>query len=85
MDLSSIQPFLDWLAAHQQWVALSIITIAFLESLAIAGIVIPGVLLLFGASAMAGSGILEIWTTLLCALADTKCNTTTIKAIKRVR
>lgn len=68
MDLSPIQPFLDWLASHQQWVALSIVAIAFLESLAIAGIVIPGVLLLFGACAMAGSGILGVWTTLGCAL-----------------
>ncbi|MEH6358550.1 MAG: DedA family protein [Pseudomonadales bacterium] len=68
MDLSSIQPFLDWLTAHQQWVAVCIVVIAFLESLAIAGIVIPGVLLLFGASAVAGSGTLGLWPTLLSAL-----------------
>lgn len=68
MDLSSIQPFLDWLSSHQQWVALSIVAIAFLESLAIAGIVIPGVLLLFGACAVAGSGILGVWATLGSAL-----------------
>lgn len=68
MDLSSIQPFLDWLSDHQQWVAVCIVAIAFLESLAIAGIVIPGVLLLFGASAIAGSGILGVWATLASAL-----------------
>jgi len=68
MDLSSIQPLLDWLAAHQQWIAACILVIAFLESLAIAGIVIPGVLLLFGASAVAGSGTLGVWPTLLSAL-----------------
>jgi len=68
MDLTPIQPFLDWLAAHQQWVAVSIAAIAFLESLAIAGIVIPGVLLLFGASAVAGSGTLDVWLTLGSAL-----------------
>lgn len=69
MDLSNIQPFLDWLAVHQQWVVWSIFAIAFLESLAIAGIIIPGVLLLFGASAVAGSGILGVWPTLASALA----------------
>jgi membrane protein DedA with SNARE-associated domain len=69
MDLSPIQPFLDWLADHQQWVAVSIAAIAFLESLAIAGIVIPGVLLLFGACAVAGSGTLGVWVALASALA----------------
>jgi len=68
MDLSPIQPFLDWLADHQQWVAVSIAAIAFLESLAIAGIVIPGVLLLFGACAVAGSGTLGVWVALGSAL-----------------
>lgn len=67
MDLSSIQPLLDWLSLHQQWVALAIILIAFLESLALAGVVIPGVVLLFGASAVAGSGALSVWAALVCA------------------
>ncbi len=67
MDLTSIQPLLDWLNLHQQWVAATILLIAFLESLALAGVVIPGVLLLFGASAIAGSGALGIWPTLGCA------------------
>lgn len=67
MDLSGIQPLLDWLYAHQHWVAFSIVLIAFLESLALAGVVIPGVLLLFGASAVAGSGVLNLWEALACA------------------
>lgn len=67
MDLTLIQPLLDWLNLHQQWVAAAIVLIAFLESLALAGVVIPGVLLLFGASAVAGSGALGIWPTLACA------------------
>lgn len=67
MDLSGIQPLLDWLNLHQQWVAAAIVFIAFLESLALAGVVIPGVLLLFGASAVAGGGVLDIWQTLACA------------------
>ena len=67
MDLSSIQPLLDWLNLHQQWVAAAIVLIAFLESLALAGVVIPGVLLLFGASAVAGSGALSLWQALACA------------------
>ncbi len=67
MDLSAIQPLLNWLELHQQWLPIIIIMIAFVESLALAGVIIPGVLLLFGASAIAGSGALEIIPTLCCA------------------
>lgn len=67
MDLSTIQPALDWLSLHQQWLPITIILIAFFESLALAGVIIPGVLLLFGASAIAGSGALGIVPTLCCA------------------
>lgn len=69
MDSSSIQPLLDWLNQHQSWTAAAIFVIAFLESLALAGVVIPGVLLLFGASAIAGNGNLGIWLSLGCAFA----------------
>ena len=67
MDLTPIQPLLDWLTQHPDWVAAAIVLIAFLESLAIAGVVIPGVLLLFGTCAIAGNGFLQLWPTLACA------------------
>ena len=69
MDLTVVQSLLDWLNLHQQWVAVAILLIAFLESLAVAGVIIPGVVLLFGASAIAGSGALEIFPTLASAFA----------------
>lgn len=46
----------NWLAANQQWLGLAIFLISFAESLAVAGLVIPGVFLLFAVSAMAASG-----------------------------
>jgi len=67
MDLSSIQPLLDWLLQHQEWVAVAIVVIAFLESLALAGVFIPGVVLLFGVSALAGGNILDVYSTIGCA------------------
>ncbi len=69
MDFSSFQPFLDWLDNHQGWTAAAIFFIAFLESLAIAGVIIPGVLLLFAACAIAGNGNMGVWITLGCAFA----------------
>ncbi len=67
MDLSQIQPALDWLTLHQHWVAAALVMVAFFESVAVVGVVIPGVVFLFGISAVAGSGALGIWPTLACA------------------
>lgn len=44
-----------WLAAHEQWILISVAVMAFLESLAIVGIIVPGVALLFATAAAAGS------------------------------
>ncbi len=67
MDLTDIQPMLEWLRSHHEWLAVSIMLIALVESLAIAGIVLPGVVMLFGAATIAGSGVLDVWTTLIAA------------------
>ena len=65
MDLISLSEAMSWLHAHKDWLAFIIAGIAFLESLAFIGIVLPGVVLLFAAASIAGSGVLDIWTTLL--------------------
>ncbi len=47
---------LIWIQQSPAWMLLGIFLVAFLESLAIAGIVIPGVALLFGLALLAGQG-----------------------------
>ncbi|MDE1461867.1 bifunctional DedA family/phosphatase PAP2 family protein [Spartinivicinus poritis] len=66
MDLSAVQPLLDWLSANQQWLAIAILLFAFFESLAIVGIIIPGVALLYGVAALAGNLEMSIWLVLGC-------------------
>ncbi len=70
----------DWLnaahallASHPQWLALAIFAIALLECLAIVGILLPGVVLLFGVATLAGSGHLSLAQTLLWAWAGALC------------
>ncbi|MFO7704586.1 MAG: DedA family protein [Halopseudomonas sp.] len=46
---------LSWLAEHRQWLGWCIFLIAMLESLAIAGLLVPGVVLLVATTAMAGA------------------------------
>ncbi|WP_137888540.1 bifunctional DedA family/phosphatase PAP2 family protein [Pseudomonas sp. 2FE] len=56
-----------WLSAHPEWLALSIFLVACVECLAIAGIVVPGTVLLFAIAVLAGSGALGLGETLLLA------------------
>ncbi|MBQ0744025.1 MAG: DedA family protein [Pseudomonas sp.] len=46
---------LNWLGDHRQWLGWCLFLIAMLESLAIAGLLVPGVVLLVAVTAMAGA------------------------------
>ncbi len=65
MNAADFQPIIDWLSTHPNWVMLSIAFIAFIESLALAGIVVPGVLLLFLVAVLAGNLSLPLWEVLI--------------------
>ncbi|NIF17953.1 bifunctional DedA family/phosphatase PAP2 family protein [Pantoea sp. Cy-639] len=54
-----------WLGANPQWLGLAILVIACIECLAIAGIIVPGTVLLFAVAVLAGNGALGLGETLL--------------------
>ncbi len=54
MTESDFQPLIAWLELKPSWVFIAVLLISFIESLALAGVVVPGVLLLFLVSALAG-------------------------------
>ncbi|MHC8347665.1 bifunctional DedA family/phosphatase PAP2 family protein [Pseudomonas sp. RT6P73] len=62
-------PWLDsvtgWLSANPQWLAAAVFIVAFVECLAIAGLIVPGTVLLFAVAVLAGSGALSLSETLL--------------------
>ncbi|MGE8406227.1 MAG: bifunctional DedA family/phosphatase PAP2 family protein [Pseudomonas sp.] len=62
-------PWLDsltgWLTANPQWLGVAIFLVACVECLAIAGIIVPGTVLLFAVAVLAGSGALSLGETLL--------------------
>lgn len=58
-----------WLEANPEWLGLAIFLAACLECLAVAGILIPGTVLLFTLGVLAGSGALGLSETLLLAYA----------------
>lgn len=73
-----------WLTANPSWVAVAIFVVAFIECVAIVGIVVPGTVIMFAIAALAGSGILPLSEVLLLGfLADcwaTQCRTSSAVA-----
>lgn len=68
MELS-FQPLVEWLNAHQYAILITLAALAFIESLAIVGILVPGVALLFAAATAAGGTGIELhWVLLSTAL-----------------
>lgn len=66
MELS-FQPLVEWLNAHQEAILITIAALSFLESLAVVGILVPGVALLFAAGTAAGGTGIEVQWVLLAA------------------
>jgi len=54
------EPLIQWLGQHQEWIVMAIALTSFLESLAVIGIVVPGIALLLAAGTAAGSSGTEL-------------------------
>ncbi|MFZ2320406.1 MAG: DedA family protein, partial [Pseudomonas sp.] len=66
--LESFDSLIAWLALHPEWLGWAIFLVACIECLALAGILVPGVAILFGLGVLAGGGVLSLGETLLLAL-----------------
>jgi membrane protein DedA with SNARE-associated domain/membrane-associated phospholipid phosphatase len=69
VDTGPTQALLDWLAHNPGWAGLLIFLVAWIESLVVIGIVLPGIFILFGIGAMIGLGALEFYPVWLAASA----------------
>ena len=63
------QQLLDWISQNPEYAGLVIFSMALIESLAIVGVLIPGVIILFGAGTLIGAGVIDFWTSCLWAIA----------------
>jgi undecaprenyl-diphosphatase len=65
-------PWLDsitgWLTVNPQWLAVAVFVVACIECVAIVGLIVPGIVLLFAIAVLAGSGALSLGETLLLGL-----------------
>ncbi|AOE50769.1 DedA family protein [Kangiella sediminilitoris] len=56
-----VNNIIEWIRANPHWAGIAVFAIAFLESLAIVGLAMPGWLLLVGVGSLIGSGSLSFW------------------------
>ena len=73
-----------WLSSHTRWLGPAIFLISLLESLAIAGIIVPGVALLFATAALAGSAHLSLTGVLVWGFAGAVCGDLISFALGRI-
>ena len=69
MDVSYFDAVTAWLEQHNDWLGIVIFLVAMVESLVAIGIVVPGVAMLFALGVIAGTGALDIYSTLAWAFA----------------
>ncbi|WP_455202018.1 DedA family protein [Kaarinaea lacus] len=67
MDLSTIQPVLDWMARNSELAGLIVFLVAAGESLALVGILVPGVVFMLGIGALVGLDAIDLWQALFWA------------------
>ncbi|MEJ2384323.1 MAG: VTT domain-containing protein [Xanthomonadales bacterium] len=60
MEAGWTQELLNWLNAHPGWGFVTVLLVAFFESLVLVGILLPGMFILFGVGALIGLGVLEL-------------------------
>ncbi|MEA3303331.1 MAG: bifunctional DedA family/phosphatase PAP2 family protein [Pseudomonadota bacterium] len=54
-----LDSLITWVNAHPHWAGLIVFLVAFSESLAIVGVIVPGVVMMFAAGALVGAGAVE--------------------------
>ncbi len=64
-----MEPLLSWVTAHPHWAGFIVFLLSFAESVAIVGVLVPGVVLLFGVGALIGTGHLSFTPIWLWAVA----------------
>ena len=60
MESDWTQELLGWLNAHPGWGVAIVFLVAFLESLALVGLLLPGIMILFGVGTLIGLGLLDL-------------------------
>lgn len=61
METDWTQDLLNWLSANPGWAGFWVFVMSFVESLAFVGILVPGIIILFGIGALISLGAMDLW------------------------
>ena len=64
-----LHQLLEWVSLHPLWAGFIVFLVAMGESLAIVGLLVPGVILMFGFGALISTGAMDFWPTFAWAAA----------------
>ena len=67
--IETFNSLLEWIGQHPEQAGWIIFLVALAESLAIVGVLVPGVIILVGAGTLIGSGVLDFWSMTAWAVA----------------
>jgi undecaprenyl-diphosphatase len=67
--METVSTIFAWIGANPAWAGFGVFLIAFFESLALVGLVLPGAAMMFGIGALVGTDALPLWPTLSWAAA----------------
>jgi len=73
MDTGWTQELLNWLNTHPAWGVLIVFVVSFFESLVLVGILLPGIVILFGIGTLIGLGLLDMMPVWIAASAGAFC------------
>jgi undecaprenyl-diphosphatase len=65
--VESLNDIFVWINTNPAWGGLGVFLIAFFESLALVGLILPGAAMMFGIGALVGTDVLPLWPTLMWA------------------
>lgn len=68
MTLQELKPIIVWLETHPQWSIFFAFAIAFIESIAVLGLIVPGALILTALGVLLGAGILPVASIVLVSI-----------------
>lgn len=63
-----VPQLLAWVAANEVWAGVVVFLVSAAESMAVVGVLVPGVAMMFGAGALIAAGALEFWPTVAWAV-----------------
>jgi len=66
--MEAVRQIIQWIGAHPYGICVVVTIVAFMESLVLVGLIVPGALILFGVGALVANGTVNFWPVFVAAV-----------------